>query len=53
MFFTLTDQASTTPSDILRGLLDRRRHVEHPQSSNESIKTKTKPKIETTKRTEQ
>ena len=47
VFFTLTDRASTTPSNILyvianpvRGLVDRKTSEEHLQSSNESMETK-------------
>ena len=48
VFFTLTDRASTIPSNIrgckslvVRGLLDRKKSEEHLQSSNESMmKTK-------------
>ena len=52
VFFTLTDRASTMPSNIrgcqsgmVRGLLDRKRLEEHLPSSNESkIKTRTHKK---------
>ena len=58
VFFTLTDRASTIPSNkrysmvanpvVVRGLLDRKRSEEHLliliQGSNESMKTKTKEK---------
>ena len=53
VFFTLTDRASTIPSNIVyvvanpvRGLLDRKRSEEHLQSSNESKrKTHKKKKL--------
>ena len=49
VFFTLTDRASTIPSNTrgcqsgtVRGLLDRKRSEEYLQSSNESIKKQIK-----------
>ena len=49
MFFTLTDQASTIPSNkhvganpVVRGLLDMKVSEGHLQSSNESKKTQQK-----------
>ena len=51
------DRALTIPSTVIyangnsgRGLLDRNISEEHPQSSNESIKTKTRQKNDKKKR---